>query len=142
MVLLIYTNKSAFWKAPNGGAISRNWCVTDTLRTQGAQYTSLHNKKCLLERRAHCKKGFTFFNSNVACTGADLGVCTMRFRDKLSLLDLFLETCFDNKQTCRKSSSLAKLDIRHIMLVIYRSNYGEHHGLERLYVAFIKNHPA
>ena len=36
----------------------------------------IYNKKCLLERRAHCKKGFTFFNSNVACTGASNQLCS------------------------------------------------------------------
>ena len=46
--------------------------VIVALRTQGALHTTLHNKKCLLVGGRTVKKGFTFANGPVACTGADL----------------------------------------------------------------------
>ena len=46
----IYITKSVFWKAPNGGVISRNCCITHSRRT------TLHNKKCLLKGGRYVKK--------------------------------------------------------------------------------------
>ena len=70
--ILIYITKSASWKAPDGGAISRNWCITHSRRGKAHYALSLHNQKCLLEGGRYVEKSFTFANWPFACTGADL----------------------------------------------------------------------
>ena len=55
--------KCASWKAPNGGAISRNCSITHSRRT--THYFAY--KKCLLEGGRYVKKGFTFANWPFVC---------------------------------------------------------------------------
>ena len=57
MVILIYISKIASWKAPNGGAISRNCCITHSRRGKPYYALRLHiNQKCLLEGGRYVKK--------------------------------------------------------------------------------------
>ena len=79
MVILIYITKSASWKAPNGGAIPRNWCITHSRRGKALYALYLHNQKCLLEGAfepgRYVEKNFTFANWPFACSGgADLPI--------------------------------------------------------------------